>query len=139
MRRQFVTNPGFQFSFTFWFIAGVAILFVFIGGASAASLLILSRAPELTDIQRVFFSAFFQEYIGFLFYLFLFSILIFSWVGLYLSYKFIGPLFRIESWLEDLIGGRKRENIRLRPGDELANVVGQLGKLADEKFKGKNR
>jgi len=135
MRRQFVTHPSFQFSFTLWFVAGVGVLFLLIGGATLWPLLILANSPELSIAQRGFFTAFSGELIGFLFYLLIFSILIFCWVGLYLSYKFVGPLMRVEAWLEEGLANKSFPPIKLRPGDELIGVVSILSRMAQKKFR----
>lgn len=135
MRRQFITHPSFQYSFTFWFVAGVAVLFVLIGLVTLGPVYLLSTAPELSVSQQGFFHAYTHEFFWFLFYLFVFSVLVFTWVGLYLSYKFVGPLARLEAWLTDCLSSKTARSIKLRPGDEMIGIASVLTEILENRFR----
>jgi methyl-accepting chemotaxis protein len=61
---------------------------------------------------------------------------VFCALGLYLSSKFIGPLNRLERWLEQHLAGQNQLAFKLRKGDELSDTAKLLFKVL-EKHKGK--
>lgn len=47
-------------------------------------------------------------------------------VGITMTHRVVGPLARIESYLEGVKSGRETEELRLRPGDDLGRIVGLI-------------
>lgn len=137
MRRQFVTHPQFQFSFTLSFVLGVSVLFALIGGTTIVTLFMLAGHPSLSETQRLFFQASGREFLAYLIYLYLFSLIVFSMIGFYLSYKFVGPLARLENWLAERLSSGSVDPIKLRPGDELEGVSLALNRLLLRIFTGR--
>jgi hypothetical protein len=134
MRRQFITHPRFQASFTTSFILGVLIVFLLIGGSTLLALMMLSQDPLLTETQRLILRTSAKEFGTYLAYLAVLSFLILGWIGFYLSYKFVGPLYRLELWLQDRLDNKSTDPIQLRPGDELEPVAMVLSRLVLKKF-----
>jgi hypothetical protein len=60
----------------------------------------------------------------------------FAIAGFILSGKFIGPLTRLERWIENHLRGETDKPLRLRKGDELNAIVTLLHKVL-EREKGK--
>ena len=59
----------------------------------------------------------------------IFSVIGFGALGLYLSYKFVGPLTRLERWLNEIVEGQQPARLHLRPGDELEPLVEVLNRM----------
>ncbi len=137
MRRQFVTHPAFQASFTFSFLIGVFFIFLFIGGTSILSLYLLSNDPLISETQKFILRGNAKEFAVYLGYLTVLTLLVLGWVGFYLSYKFVGPLYRLESWLADRLEKQDSDPIQLRPGDEMESLSDILNRLIQKKFSSK--
>ena len=136
MRRKYVTHPHFQFAFTSSFVLGVISIFLILGGLTVAMLYLLSGDPALTAQQQMFLSSETLKLVYVLAFAAVLLLLIFIFVGLYMSYKFVGPLYRLESWLADRIANRDFLPLTLRPGDELEKVVIAINRLIQRKFGG---
>ena len=52
-------------------------------------------------------------------------------IGLYLSHKIAGPVYRIERYLTDMAAGKLTSQITLRKGDELVSLAGKINVLTD--------
>ena len=52
-------------------------------------------------------------------------------VGIYLSHKIAGPIYRIEKFLDDMVLGNLGSRIVLRKGDELMSVADKINILND--------
>ncbi len=129
MRRQFVTHPSFQRSFTLSFLLGVLLIFVIIGGTTIFSLYWLGNDPMVSETQRQILRGNAREFATYVAYLTFFALLVMGWIGFYLSYKFVGPLFRLEVWLKDRLNNKNADPIVLRPGDELEPISVILNRL----------
>lgn len=53
-------------------------------------------------------------------------------IALELSHRISGPLYRIEKELDERIGGKVHEHIRLRVNDELRVLVDKINKLINK-------
>jgi len=51
-------------------------------------------------------------------------------IGIYLSHKIAGPIYRIESFLGDMTAGNLASRIVLRKGDELMSVADKINTLS---------
>lgn len=126
VRRQYVTHPRFQITFTVFFAFGTTFIFVVLGLATFARLFLLSKDPLLFEDQRTMLV---QGAITILAGLGVMGVLVvalFTLFGFFLSYKFVGPLYRLENWLESQVQKPNSTPIKLRPGDELAKIAGLL-------------
>lgn len=52
-------------------------------------------------------------------------------IGIYLSHKIAGPIYRIERFLGDMAGGNISQRISLRRGDELVSIADKINVLID--------
>lgn len=52
-------------------------------------------------------------------------------IGIYLSHKIAGPIYRIEKFLGDMAAGNFASRIVLRKGDELMSVADKINVLSD--------
>lgn len=52
-------------------------------------------------------------------------------IGIYLSHKIAGPIYRIEKFLDDMALGNLASRIVLRKGDELMSVADKINILSD--------
>ena len=52
-------------------------------------------------------------------------------VGLYLSHKIAGPIYRMEEHLADMVSGNFSSHLVLRQGDELIGMADKINKLSD--------
>lgn len=52
-------------------------------------------------------------------------------IGIYLSHKIAGPIFRMERFLKDMAGGNFSSRIVLRKGDELTGLAGGINKVCE--------
>jgi|GEM_PF-4493970 len=123
MRRRYITHPDFQYSFTFSFLLGIGAIFVLMGGGAVGTLYLLYHDPTLSSDQKILLLGGIKFFALFLLDLVIPSLILFSFLGVYLSYKFVGPLSRVERWLEEILLSGSVLPLRLRPGDELLPMV----------------
>jgi hypothetical protein len=135
MRRQYITHPRFQFAFTATFVTSVVLIFAILGGITVATMVMLARDPLVSEAQRAILNGATRHLLATLGLSLLVAIITFSLGGIYLSYKFVGPLYRLENWLEDRLAGEEFSPLILRPGDELVGVVGLLNDILPKKKK----
>jgi signal peptidase II len=131
MRRQYITHPKFQISFTVWFVLGVLSIVFILGLTSILTLHFVAATPTITEDQRVILRSGAQQIVMAMLILALILTAIFSFVGVYLSYKFVGPLSRLEQWLERYIAGENLPYLKLRKGDELEPAAMLLFQIID--------
>jgi len=132
MRRVYLTHPRFQFSFTLSFALGVALIFILIGGFSVLSLHLLAQEPLLSAEQRFFLANQSTSLVWFTLKMGVPITILFTLLGFYLSYKFVGPLYRLEAWLELHLLEKKPSVLKLRPGDELEPLVQALDRTIEK-------
>ncbi|OVE76109.1 hypothetical protein BVX98_06420 [bacterium F11] len=133
MRKQYITHPKFQYSFTFSFVLGILLILIFLGGTSLATLYLISKQSFLTLAQQQNLSEGIQSLLRFVLLLGMPSLFMFTLLGLYLSYKFVGPLYRLENWLEFHLLGKNPPPLKLRPGDELQPIANILAQTLSQK------
>ncbi len=128
MRRRYITHPRFQFWFVLAYVRGALIS---IGGGAAllfAALYLLARDPSLRPEQALRVSEFFHA-MGIIFLIVAaFMLLLFTFLGIYLSYKMAGPIRRLEDWLVQKNTANNVPPLTLRPGDEWIPVVALLNR-----------
>ena len=129
MRRQYLTHPQFQISFTISFVIGIVLIFAVLGGTTLATLTLLGKDPALPPTQKIFFSDNMQSLAKLLCIVGFICVVGFAAVGFYLSYKFVGPLYRVENWLEERMKNKDFIYFQIRPGDELESVVNYLNRM----------
>ncbi|MCM8790383.1 MAG: methyl-accepting chemotaxis protein [Candidatus Omnitrophica bacterium] len=54
-----------------------------------------------------------------------------AYIGIYLSHKIAGPIYRMERFLEDMAGGNLTSRLSLRKGDELGSIADKINLLSD--------
>jgi len=52
-------------------------------------------------------------------------------LGIFLSHRIAGPIFRMEKFLKDMAAGNLASRITLRQGDEMATLAGGINNLAE--------
>jgi hypothetical protein len=132
MRRRYITHPRFQFWFVFAYIRGALIS---IGGGAAvlfAALYFLAQDPSLRPEQSLRVTEFMSTLAWVFGAIAAGTLLLFVFIGVYLSYKMAGPIRRIEDWL---VRKNTEDNVpplTLRPGDEWIPVIAKLNQLSDK-------
>jgi len=133
MRRQYITHPQFQKSFTISYVLGALFILVLIGVTNFSAVWFLAQNPMLSPVQEMalFSSAkgifFLQVTLG------LVLAVLFSLIGVYFSYKLVGPLRRLELYLEGVLHGQNPREIKLRPGDELGKISKVINQIVNER------
>jgi hypothetical protein len=129
MRRRYITHPRFQFWFVLAFVRGAIIS---IGGGALllfVALYLLSLDPSLRPEQALALTAFMAR-LGLVFLVIAAAtLLLFTLLGVYLSYKMAGPVRRLEDWLVQKNTAEGVPPLALRPGDEWIPSVTLLNRL----------
>jgi len=60
-----------------------------------------------------------------------FLILLVIFWSLVLSHRIVGPIYRLEKDLDDIVDGKRRGPIKIRKADELKEVVEKINRLID--------
>lgn len=133
MRHNFLSHPRFQLTFTLSFVIGVVFIVASLTVATWTVLNHVSKQPSLTSVQQAILHDQASQilFVGGLVTC-AFAIA-FLFIGLYLSSKFIGPLTRLERWLELQLIGQKPAPIKLRKGDELKTASDILFQIIEKK------
>lgn len=63
---------------------------------------------------------------------------LFVYIGIRLSHRIAGPIFRIENYIDKLMSGDYSQDLTLRKGDELQSIADKLSKLSQKLRKDKN-
>jgi len=132
MRRQLITHPDLQGSFTLAIVGGLVIMFGLIGGISILTLYMLSLDPAVSVEQSAIILQTAQRMGVSLLYATVTLLLGGVAIGLYLSYKYVGPLTRIEDWCRNSLSGDFGTPLKLRPGDDLGKIARLLNKVVYE-------
>lgn len=119
-----------------FFGLGTLITVIILGTTTLGGLTLLSLDPMVTEQQRNILLSGVSTVGGMTALLGFIALAIFLFVGFYLSYKFVGPLYRLENWLEQNIANPSDETLKLRPGDEMERIVNLLH---DQILKYKNK
>ena len=114
---------------------GVILIFLILGGTTIGSLYLLRADPALIESQRELLTNSAHRLLRLLLFAALLCSLLFSVIGLYLSYTFIGSLYRLETWLEERIQNGDYVFFKIRPGDELEPAVNVLNRMLEHSFK----
>lgn len=128
-RQRIVVHPEFQRSIGFAFAAGVFIVFVIAAMYGIVTFYLLSRTSFVTDQQI----AILKSQASLLFWVLLTTGVIFAlilgWFGLVLSHRYVGPIKRLEIWLEtQLLAKSTPSEFKVRPKDDLADIVQLLNR-----------
>ena len=134
MRRRYVTNPGFHISFTLAFVLGAFIALSIPAAALFVALYLVSQDPSLTAGQTQTITQGLNDLISLFVVLLFIAITVFAGIGGYLSYKFAGPMRRLEMWIAEQVQAGPTRPIKLRPGDELTAVTSALNRVIKKYF-----
>lgn len=130
MRKHYLTHPKFQFSYTFSFIKGTIFSILPPAALIIATLYLMGMDPTVTPEQRaVLYDGINQTVVLFLWCVGI-AVALFGAIGVYLSYKYIGPMDRLEAWLaKRLHEADSGEALSLRSGDDLAPIAEILNRM----------
>lgn len=128
-RKHYLTHPRFQAAFAFAFIRGALISVFFPACALFLTVYLLAQDPSFSILQKAALLQEVNNLVILFFWIVVGLCVIFGVMGFYLSYKFVGPVRRLEDWLIKNVGNIKTEALKLRPGDELSPVVNVLNRL----------
>lgn len=132
MRYRFLSHPWFQFSFIIWFVVGVLFIVGILGFSSWGTLIYIANHYPLTEYQQVLIRSNANQMISSLLVLAVVLAITFVVFGLYLSFKFVGPLSRLEVWLENYLKGGKQIPFKLRKRDELTKTAKLLFQVLEK-------
>lgn len=127
-RRRYVTHPRFQFSFVMAFVFGMLFIVAAIGGSASYTLLLLAKESGLTVEQQTTLLTEGRDLIAALINISIPALLFFGAIGFFLSYRFVGPIDRLEHWVDLHLRGKHPHALKLRSDDEL----GPLAKILDQ-------
>lgn len=132
MRRRYITHPRFQFWFVFAYVRGALISVA--GGAILllVALYALAHDPSLQPEQVIRITNFMTTIEIILGVSAGVVTVLFTLLGIYLSYKMAGPIRRLEDWLIQKNTADHVPPLHLRPGDEWIPVVSLLNKMGDK-------
>lgn len=139
MRRKIVTHPGFQTHYTSSYIIGLSFAFLAILVPTAGTMLVLSQNSAFSASQKAILVNQATQLSWALFIIFIPCLLFTIVFDLYRSFKMIGPLRRIESWLELILIGQNPSYFKLRAGDELKTILELIQAIRVKWIKGKKR
>ncbi|MDA3793333.1 MAG: HAMP domain-containing protein [Elusimicrobia bacterium] len=122
-RKKYLTEKKYQMRYTSVIILSMLIMALVIGGMAYWQIKIMNPTPQqlaklagwgayTIRVVLLLAAAFFA--------------------GIFLSHKIIGPIRRIERGLEKLNDGEFDINVKLRGGDELAQIANQVDLLAQK-------
>ena len=129
VRRHLIIERRFQIGFTLAFVRGILLAVAIPAGSTFLAVLIVSKNPGLTDVQRLALSNATHHLATFFLIVCVALSLMAAVIGLVLSHRYAGPLKRIESWLARHLLGETVGDLVLRPGDELAPMSAALCRL----------
>ena len=109
-RRRMYFYPGFQPSFV-WGLGGAVLAAGLAALFSMVLLLLVQGRAQVPDV--------FPILIGFNIMIMLSLLLIVYWVGLFVSHRMGGPLYRMEVAFKEMAQGRLNQPVSLRRGDQL--------------------
>jgi len=130
MRRRYLLDTRFQALFTLKFTVGALFLTAFLSVLFVGMLYILGSAGPVDAMQRALILERAKNLLIALILLNLIFILLSAAFGFYWSFKLVGPISRLEYWLETILADEKPEPLILRPGDELRRTADLLADLA---------
>jgi hypothetical protein len=129
MRKKLILEPRFQTSFALAFVRGVVVALALPGVAAFTTLYLLSENAGVTPSQKTIL----VDGLNGLVPTYLWTVaglaVAFAVWGLFLSHRFIGPLYRIESWSEKYLLHQNPGPLKLRSGDELSSVAHVLNRI----------
>lgn len=134
MRRRLITHPRFQFSFTFAYVQGIFLALTIPAVALFFAFYYVAKDPIVTVPQRAVLIQTLNSAVSVFLGLLGGAALIFAAVGLYRSYKFIGPLRRVEEWASKHLRTGEMGEIKLRDGDEILSVIHVLYRVIGKMF-----
>jgi signal transduction histidine kinase len=136
-RNRYIVETGFQLRFV-----TQILLFMFLAAFISAATIYYSIWMELGDkLAKVYpqgrlMTIFYATNVKLIFYLGGVSVLVFI-VGMLLSHRIAGPVYRIKKNLEEMIAGNYSLRFNFRKNDELHDVAEVLNRLLDSLTKKK--
>jgi len=130
-RKQYIIAKRFQLKY-----AGVILSLMFITAGCCAYIVYYTAMILLGEkLANVYPQGHLAAIMNLVNFRILVSMLVVSPIvvclGIYLSHKIAGPLFRIERVLDDMSKGDLSERIRLRKGDEMVSLANSVNRLTD--------
>ena len=129
MRRRLITHPRFQASFTLAYVQGIFLALAVPAVVLFFALYYVSRDPALNALQRAAVIQALNSSIAIFLIFLLLAVLAFALIGIYRSYRFIGPLKRVESWAIRHLQTGEISDLKLREGDDILAVVDILNRI----------
>ncbi|UCH12851.1 MAG: hypothetical protein JSW18_02635 [Candidatus Omnitrophota bacterium] len=128
-RRRYIVKRLFQLKYI-----GIILLFILLTIFLAGAITYYTIFPYLSEkLANVYPQSRLISILAVsnlrLFYASLALIPIAVWIGIALSHKIAGPLYRLENILLDMARGNMAEDIRLRKGDELKSLADAINKV----------
>ena len=128
-RRQYIVHMGFQLRYIFYIL-----LFIYIGAAVAGYTVYwttwVTLGEKLANVYpRSRLIYIFQSANWVLIFRMLLITPIFVVMGILLSHRIAGPIYRISKYIDSLKAGDYSRDIKLRKKDELKDVAGKLTEL----------
>ncbi len=111
------------------FVVGALLMVLIIGGANILALQMLANSPTLPMAQKTALAQQASSFYQLILWLGLLTVAGLTPFALFLSYKFIGPLNRLELWMEQNLLGQDPPFLTLRKKDEMMPVSAVLGRL----------
>lgn len=130
-RRKIMIRPGYQSRLAFTFFAYIAIYSLFLGFTIFYPLyqdLNAASTPEERElISKVVLYLHKRVWIGFAIVAVLAGI-----HAVFSSHRLVGPLYRFERMVQELIAGNYKLRIKIRKRDEFREMEGYLNRLAEK-------
>ncbi len=131
MRRSFITHPRYQIGFVLAFVRGVLVAMAIPGFMLFFTLYLLAQDPSLTFYQKAILLEGSNRMVMIFFKCATVTAGVFALIAAYLSYKYAGPIRRIEDWLVQYVTHAFAHPLTLRPRDELSTVAKLLNRILE--------
>ena len=130
-RKQFIVARRFQVKY-----AGVILLLMFLtAGFCSYAIYYTTMISFGEKLANVYPQGQLVSIVNSVNFRILVSIIVISplvgFLGIYLSHKIAGPIYRIERFLNDMVKGDLSSRITLRKGDEMVSLADSVNVLAD--------
>ncbi len=129
MRRRLIVHPAYQFRFMLSFVMGILFIVGVLGGMGVYGIRELARENLLSPDQQALLLKKSEDLIFLVLAAGAVLISLFSFISLYLSFRVVGPLYRVEIWLERILEGFTPKPVKVRKRDELHSLVELLNRI----------
>ncbi len=130
-RKQFIVARGFQLKY-----AGIILLLMFLtAGFCSYAIYYTTMISFGEKLASVYPQGQLVSIVNLVNFRILVSILVISplvgFLGIYLSHKIAGPIYRIEKSIGGMVAGDLSSHITLRRGDEMVTLADSVNRLTD--------